>query len=200
MSKQNVIIELLSGQRQSGETDRAVQAANDWLRLGSGRTLTGLLDKYRDLPQNAAPTTSIDTLQNWSKRFDWSSRAAEYDAGWEARKTAEREAVINYGLALEYERIRKLYRLAAFLEAQLYEQGEDGVFHNVWMPDVKSIGSGEFAERVDIERFNAPLIEQYRKVLEDIAKEVGGRIEKKDITSDGKPIPIIAVKMPLDEL
>lgn len=174
-------IDLLSGQRQSGESDKAVQAVNDWLRLGNGRTLSWLLEKYTDSPQNA-PTDSLNTLKHWSKTFSWADRAREFDASWEARKTAEAEAVLNFGLAHSHERLRKLYRLAALLEAQIYERGIYGDLHNLWVPDVKSIGTGEFAERVDIERFNAPLLEQYRKVLEDIAKETGGRVQKQETT------------------
>lgn len=190
MTKSNGI-ELLAGERQVGETDKAAQACNDWLRLGTGRTMPRLLERYRDLPQNTAPTTSLDTLQSWSKRFDWQVRAAEFDAGWEQLKNAEREAVLSYGLSLDYERIRKLYRLAEFLESQLYARAEDGTYPNVWLPDVKSIGSGENAERVDIERFNNGLVEQYRKVLEDIAKETGGRVQRQDMTSGGQAVQII---------
>lgn len=195
----------LSGQKQKGETDKAVQACNDWLRMGSGRSIPKLIAKYQDeskfIKNFEPPSTSITTLATWSSRFDWPSRATEYDAGWEARKNAEREAVIGYGLALDYERLRELYQLAAFLKAQIYERDADGVFYNIWMPDVKSIGSGEFAERVDLERFNPALIEQYRKVLEDIAKETGGRIDKKDITSGGDALKwptIIKVVKPDD--
>lgn len=193
-------LELLNGQRQSNESDKAVQACNDWLRLGSGRSLPGLLTKYSEFYQNEPPTSSLATLKRWSTDFSWQSRAVEYDAGWETRKNAEREAVIGYGLALDYERLRELYRLAAFLRSQIYETSEGGIYHNIWVPDVKSVGSGEFAERVDIERFNAPLIEQYRKVLEDIAKETGGRVDKKDITSNGETITLAITKMPIDEL
>lgn len=170
--------ELLSGQRQSSESDSAVIACNDWLRMGSGRSLPALLEKYADLNQNIPPTASYATLKVWSMQYAWAERAREYDATWEARKNAEREAVLNYGLSLDYERLRKLNRLAALLETQIYERGETGILHNLWMPDVKAIGSGEFAERVDIERFNAPLLEQYRKVLDDIAKETGGRVSQ----------------------
>lgn len=170
-------IELLSGQRQKGESDQAVIACNDWLRLGAGRTLGTLLERYSDTLQNP-PTISLHTIKDWSKTYDWQVRASAFDAIWEQRKTQEREAVLNYGLALDYERLRKLYRLAALLEAQIYERGLEGALHNIWLPDVKSIGSGEFAERVDIERFNAPLLEQYRKVLDDIAQETGGRTKQ----------------------
>lgn len=180
-------LDLLSGQRQNGESDKAVQALNDWLRLGNGRTLSWLLEKYTDSPHNA-PTDSLNTLKHWSKTFNWAERANEFDATWDARKTAESEAILNFGLAHSHERVRKLYRLAALLEAQIYERGLYGDLHNLWVPDVKSIGSGEFAERVDIERFNSALLEQYRKVLEDIAKETGGRVIRTDVTSDNKPL------------
>lgn len=192
-------VELLSGQRQSDESDQAVIACNDWLRLGAGRTHGTLLERYRDLQQNTAPTTSLNTLQAWSSKYEWAARASAYDALWELRKTQEREAVLNYGLALDFERLRKLYRLAAMLEAQIYERGSEGVLHNIWLPDVKSIGSGEFAERVDIERFNAPLIEQYRKVLEDIAKETGGRVNRADITSGGEKLASPVIYLPAVE-
>ncbi len=194
-------LELLSGQRQSGESDNAVIASNDYLRMGAGRSLRKLLIKYSDLQKSTAPTQSINTLMQWSSAFSWVERAATCDATWETRKTAEREAVMAYGLALDYERVEKLKRLADFLEAQIYEQGESGAHHNIWLPDVKQIGNGDNAERVDIERFNAALLDQYRATLDDIAKEVGGRVKKQELTgADGGAIPIVITKMPIDEL
>lgn len=188
----------LSGQRQSKESDAAVIACNDWLRMGTGRSLPALLELYQQksafISDFKPPSTSYKTLNTWSSRYNWPERATEYDAAWEQRKNAEREAVLNYGLSLDYERVRELYQLADFLRGQIYERNLDsGVFHNIWVPDVKSIGSGDKAERVDIERFNAPLIEQYRKVLEDIAKEVGGRVNKTDLTSDGERLAVEVV-------
>jgi hypothetical protein len=149
-----------------------------------------LLEKYRETPQETAPTQSINTLQGWSKRFDWQARAVEFEGKWESIRTAEHNAEFNYGLALDHERVRKLKRLADFLEAQLYEQGEDGTYHNIWLPDVKQIGSGEYAERVDIERFNGGLLSEYRAVLDDLAAEVGGRVKKQDLTSGGEKLKI----------
>lgn len=180
-------LELLAGVRRNKESDKAVQACNDWLRLGSGRTLPKLLEKYSLIQDN--PTNSYDTLAAWSSRYNWSERASEYDAQWEERKNAEREASLNYGLALDYERVERLKRLADFLEGQIYEQGEAGIYHNVWLPDVKQIGRGDDAERVDIERFNGSLISEYRSVLDDLAKEVGGRIKKSELSGkDGKDL------------
>jgi len=117
-------------------------------------------------------------LKVWSSRYGWPARAESYDAQLEQQKTARANEIMHSGLALEHERVEKLEHLAAFLEEQIYEQGEGGVFHNVWLPDVKQIGAGEFAERVDIERFNAPLISEYRATLDDLAKETGGRKSK----------------------
>jgi hypothetical protein len=188
----------LKGQRQKSESDNAVIACNDWLRLGTGRTLPDLLQKYRDIPQNTAPTQSINTLQSWSKNFDWAERATAYDADYEALKNAERQAVMNYGTALDYERVRRLKRLADFLERQIYEQGTEGDYHNVWLPDVKQVGSGEFAERVDIERFNSALLSEYRSTLDDLAKEVGDRRQKLEHTGKGGGAIEIVYKYPDD--
>lgn len=172
-------IEPLAGQRQSGETTRAVQAANDYLRLGRGRTLPLLLEQYcTEMSQNVPPTTVLRTLKHWSSRYDWAARAEAYDAELEAQKTARAQEIMATGLALEHERVEELKDLYALLKAQLYEQGEDGVLHNLWLPDVKQIGAGEYAERVDIERYNSPLVNDMRGVLDDLAKETGGRKQR----------------------
>jgi hypothetical protein len=188
-------LELLAGQRQSGESDAALIACNDYLRMGPGRSFSALAQKYNDLKKSQTPTQSLTTLFTWSSRFEWQQRATAFDAAWEAIKNEERRRVMEFGIALDFERVRKLMRLAEFLESQLYEQGEGGEFHNVWLPDVKSVGSGEFAERVDIERFNGDIISQYRAVLDDIAKEVGGRIKKQEVSGkDGGALIVQVVR------
>lgn len=192
-------VELLSGQRQKGESNNAVICCNDWLRLGIARSVPRLLAQYQKQTETiknyVSPTDSAKTLGTWSSRYDWPSRASAYDVAIEGEKETERRAVFAEGLALDYERTRKLLRLADFLEDQIYERGvlldkdgkptdKPGPYHNVWVPDVKSIGGGEFAERVDIERFNGDILTQYRGVLDDIAKEVGGRVKKQQIDLD----------------
>ena len=172
------MLEPLSGQKQKGESRKAVQACNDWLRLGASRSLPKLLERYSETQENSAPTEHLNTLQRWSSDYKWSKRAEEYDTEIERQKNERRKEVMESGLALDYERTDKLKELAHFLIDQLYEQGEDGSYHNLWVPDVKQIGSGEFAERVDIEHFNAAIIGQLRGVLDDIAKEKGDRAQK----------------------
>jgi hypothetical protein len=145
--------------------------------MGPGRSLADLARQYHETPQNAA-TLSLYTLQAWSKRYGWQERASGYDVGLESLKNERAREIMQTGLSLTHERVDKLKTLAGFLETQIFEQGEDDEYHNVWLPDVKQIGAGEYAERVDIERFNSAIFEQYRGILDDLAKETGGRKEK----------------------
>jgi len=91
------------------------------------------------------------------------------------KKVSEEKALIE-GFALKEHRVYKLSILAALFEKDLF-----GGF--LWVEDVKGVGTGDAAEVVDFERFNSAEVMQYRGVLDDIAKEVGGR--KVDIDASG---------------
>jgi len=186
-------ITLLSGNRQEGESRKAMIACNDFLRLGSGRSLPLLLKQYRDSQLKAAPTQSINTLQKWSKNYLWRDRAEEYDVDLERQKNetaaARRREILESGLALDYERVATLKETAEYLIEQIREISIEGTRDRVWLRDVKQIGSGEDAERVDIVRFNGSLFEQLRGALDDLAQETGGRVRKQEVSGkDGKPI------------
>jgi hypothetical protein len=178
-------IELLAGEKQGKESNNATLACNDWLRLGPGRSIPKLLDYYANklkiVKSFSAPSTSDKTLYNWSCTFGWSARAVQFDAEYEQRTNAARESEIAYGLALDYERIRKLKDLAELLEDQLYARDANGSLISLWVPDVKVVGHGDSAETVDIERFNSSIVQQYRETLNDLAKEVGGRVQKQEV-------------------
>ena len=61
---------------------------------------------------------------------------------------------------------------------------QEGVrFPNVWVRDVKGIGKDEHYERVEVDRFNAPIIAEFRAAMADAAAETGGRKLKVDTTS-----------------
>jgi hypothetical protein len=85
-------------------------------------------------------------------------------------KAGEQDALTE-GLAVKAERVKKLKMLAALMEKDLF-----GGF--LWTDQVKGVGSGDIAEIVDYEEFNAAEVVQYRGVLDDIAKELGDRKEK----------------------
>jgi hypothetical protein len=184
------MVELLAGERQKGESYRAVQACNDWLRMGPGRSIAGLHGQYQELPENTTPTRSRATLHKWSQKYGWPGRAEPYDTELERQKNELAREIMTSGLALAHERVLKLIQLAEFLEQELYWQDNEGKFPAVWLPDVKQIGSGDAAEKVDIVRFNASIIEEFRGVLDDLAKETGGRMLKADLTSQGHKITV----------
>lgn len=88
---------------------------------------------------------------------------------------SEQYDALTTGLALKEERVKRLTLLAALMEEDLF----GGV---LWTEDVKMIGSGPFQERVEFEEFNAAEVAQYRGVLDDIAKEVSGRVQHQEVT------------------
>lgn len=177
----------LVGKRQPGETAKAVQACNDYLRMGPGRSLAKLWQEYGRSTAVKPPTVSLRTLENWSSQHGWQLRAADYDAAADAEMEREaakhRRQIVEDGFALDHERIRALKRLADLLEGEIYEDDKR------WLPDVKQVGAGDLAEKIDITRFNSALIDQFRGTLDDLAKETGGRKQRSELTGkDGGPI------------
>lgn len=145
--------------------NRSVQAAyNEW-RIAKGR------ERSRGTPQS---------WRDASKRWNWYDRADAWDRHCieQASKEIEerRIRILQSGFALKHERIQALNALAEMLLGEVKEVDKR------WCPDVKSIGQGQFAERVDIVRFNGSLIEQARKTLDDIAAELGERITKQELS------------------
>jgi hypothetical protein len=179
------VLELLAGERQANETATQVQACNDWLRLGAGRSLPKLVAYWDTSGQQP---TNMSTLKKWSAKFKWGTREEAYDAELEKAKNARARAIMETGIALPHVRMQKLKKLERFLGEQIAHQDPsrpDGLQNDlVWVRDVKIMGGGEDASEVEIFRFNAPLIEQYRGALDDAAKETGGR--KQLVENSGK--------------
>lgn len=179
----------LAGVRHDNESDNAVLACNEWLRMGPGRSLPALLNRFTQSYFESPPTLSEGTLKQWSSKHGWTDRATAFDAAWDQIRSEERAKELAYGLSLDFERVRKLKRLAELLEDQLYQRGPDGELISVWVPDVKVVGHGDDAETVDIERFNSAIFTQFRETLNDLAKETGGRAQRQEHTGkDGGAI------------
>lgn len=139
----------------------------------------------------------LSTLKQWSTNYGWQARAVEYDTQIEERKNLEteqrRRAVLEEGLALDFERVAALKKLATYLLNQIETPGK------VWLKETRQVGKGEDAEIVTVKRrFNAPLIEQFRGVLDDIAKEKGERKHVMDIKLIREEAESIAHKLGLD--
>ena len=92
-------------------------------------------------------------------------------------RAGEQDA-LSEGLALKGERVTKLKQLAALLEKDLF-----GGF--LWTEEVKGIGSGDVAQIVEYEEFNKAEVDAYRGVLDDIAKEMGERNNKTEVSGQG---------------
>lgn len=117
-------VTLLAGERFQGESKNAIIACNDYLRMGPLRSLRSLEVAYRERTRKLAPTHSIGVLNNWSRKYGWQVRAEAYDAAIEAEKDAQRKVVMEEGLALDYARVKKLLRVAEFLEGEIFYEPE----------------------------------------------------------------------------
>jgi len=88
------------------------------------------------------------------------------------------------GIAVRENRISLLQQLADAMTEDLITNKK------MWVVgDIKLMGRGEYAEPYQVEEFNQAEVNQLRGVLDDVAKEVGGRINKTAITdSQGKDL------------
>lgn len=166
------------------ETNKARQAFEDYYALGPGRSLRKLVQRYNKDGTENPPTKHLNTLAKWSKAHNWQERVKGRDEEI-ARAHLEhlKETATETGYALFYKRIGDLNEIAELLRQEIFTEEKR------WLPDVKQIGSGEEAERVDILRFNAALIREFRGILEDIAAEMGERVKGIDMTIAGEEQP-----------
>lgn len=121
---------------------------------------------------NLRAETFDDPFNVSRQQVDWYRKKYAVDIE-ELRSKAEFEA-LNTGLAKTSDRVKLLKRIAEKLEKDLFE---DDLF---WTDEVKGVGSGPIAQIVDYEEFNSAEVAQLRGVLDDIAKETGGRVQKID--------------------
>ena len=110
-------------------------------------------------------------------------RRTRHDKIRELKEVYENTA-LNTGLALKGIRVRKLKKLAAKMEKDLLEKGL------LWTENSKTVAKDAYY----YEEFNKAEIDAYRGVLDDIAKELGHRINKTELMGeDGKPVQIALV-------
>lgn len=139
------------------ETARAKEAFADFLALGSTRSLKLLLALYQSRAANGQPVPSLKhhTLHSWQDKHDWQERARQYgDEQIRAVLEAEqrqRERLLTEGIALKAERMSHLQNICD-------ELAKDFANASIrWM------------------RRNGTLVNHYRGVLDDAAREMGQR-------------------------
>lgn len=124
--------------RQKGESTQAAQALHDYALLGQGRSLSQLLEVYRDQSETEArPTTRPATLKAWSSRYAWQARVARFDelererdrVKWEKRRDAYRERIHELATGKGLERIEEMldYPLTRQVVTQRDEDGRPTV-------------------------------------------------------------------------
>ena len=166
--------------RLPNETNRAYSALLEYLTFGPTRSLEKL---RKSSYQSQEKLYAMSSVKEWSIRYNWVARSQAFDdriaANAAAAYETRRAAIMDQHLALTHERVEKLYKIFAKLEPYLENEA------TVWLAEPKMVGE----ERVDIMRFNAPLFDQLRKVLADIAAEVGGRVKHAEISGkDGQAL------------
>lgn len=169
--------------RRPNEPTKWFERFSIYLRLGPERSLHSAYVTFRR-EHDEKTDGRVGVPKSWKRRFDgfeWQARAEAHDNYESEQATAEYERrradILNSGFALQFERVHALKALAVLLKGEIEEPEKR------WLPDVKQIGSGDTAERVDIVRFNAALIEQFRETLDDLAQEQGERV--KGVKFDG---------------
>lgn len=183
---------LLIGEQQKGETHKAVLACNDYLRMGPGRSLAKQIEKYTESwpdSDQEPPTTRLNTLKNWSTKFNWVERSQQYDAMIEEQKNERRKEIMESGLALDFERVFELKKLSQ----RLLEYFEN---NDIWIDVPMKIGAGKNARIELVTTYNSQMIYDLRGLLDDLAKETGGRDKKADkeelVVADASPLSIPA--------
>lgn len=133
-------------------------------------------EEKRGKTRSAIQAEPDGTWYMMARLWQWEARAAawdvELDAQLEAEIAAERKKILRTELALQHKRVELLNRKAKQL-AEITDNPEQ-----VWLLDVKSIGTGPEAERVDLVQFNDAAFKELREYLTDIADEMGERIKK----------------------
>lgn len=107
-------------------------------------------------------------------------------------EAAVETSALKRGYAVREERAKVLNRLATRLAKELkvdkdYDYDMEGFEGDrLWLDQRKSIGSSPFVEFVNYEEFNQAEVVQLRGVLDDLAKEVGDRRQKHDVSVNAR--------------
>lgn len=131
-------------------------------------------EKNREKPRTKATGDWYEQAKLWR----WEDRAATWDnyqdEQIEKQILAEQKKILRARYALKHKRIELLDRKAHQLAELTDDEG------SIWIPDVKSVGNGPTAQRVDLVQFNDAAFRELREYLTDIADEMGERVKKQE--------------------
>jgi len=157
--------------RRDDETSKAYKAFEIYRNMGRNRSIRKTHDEvYGEGAGN------IRFVHHWSSKYDWVDRATAFDDHLEEKRRKKHEAEMTKGLSHAAVRLQKLKKLHDLLEEEIFENEAH------WLEDLKLTPDGQ---RISIPKYNGRIIRDYRKVLADIAEEVGGRQKRVDVTTQG---------------
>ena len=196
--------------RLKGERAKSYNAFCDYCLLGATRSLKKLCDEYRrqrDCDSAVEiPTQRGRTLDTWSSRFGWQERVEEYDLAMREINQEGMEKEVFNGAAKPANRIHELKKLANDLSRMIYTEDDDFEISHpghrpfLWLKETKVIGSGPLAYPANVYRYNSAIIGDYRGLLDDFARETGGRKHLVDITSADNRITLAGAREELENL
>ncbi len=166
---------LLTGKRVLGESGRQVRYCNEYLLLPPHkRSILALYERCKADPI-LTDVPARTTLQTWYHRFDWKGRADKHDRAIERKRARAQEQTMLVGLATPARRVRTL----KYLSARLLQEFDKGM---LWLDRKKTVGDKEVITEI---QYNSALINDIRGLLDDIARETGGRNPTKHVEFKG---------------
>lgn len=173
-------------EKQDGESSVWYRRFSRYLLMFPKRSVAAVYNEENNEPdhgeENREKPRKSEPPGHWyemAKQWKWEERAEAWDAAQFAEEEKIKKRVIQTKWALQHRRILALQEVAQSLLDMMGDENK------VWVPDVKSIGSGPDAERVDLVQFNSDLYKEFREYISDIAEEVGGRVKKQETTHKG---------------
>lgn len=168
-------------ERQPGEPGLWFDRFLRYRNMGPDRTLLGCI--HREEVSKGKEKQSKNISGSWSmacERWNWKARAEAYDADQQAQaeerrrvlleiEAEEERRILTTGYARIHKRIEGLAEMADLIKKSFLDENATDKINFAWVTPDK--------------------IREYRGCLDDIAKELGHRVKKSEITGkDGGPI------------
>jgi hypothetical protein len=176
----------------SEEQCEKVRAKWVWSQRKEEAALEVALDKLTNPEIAALVGISPRALDKWKVAPEFMERVAQH-------RDAIRERICSTGYASIERRVQELGELLdrykAVMAARAEEYGKKsskvpGGDTGLIVRNFRVIGSGPNSRVVSEYVFDRGLSAEFRATLDDIAKEVGGRINKADVTTGGQPFKV----------
>lgn len=157
-----------------------------FLRMGTRRSVNAAFWKETKRGKEKTRTNAGPDWYNAAKEWQWQERARAYDDHVRAEEdriiAEERDKVLRSGFALMHKRIQELDKLTRKLIRMTKDE------EKIWLAETRTLVMGEDrSQTIEKVTFNAPLFQVIDKYLDSIAKEVGERVKKKDVTITEMP-------------